>query len=82
MRAKGACRALCLEAAKLERRREVRVGPDDLPAQLDLERWGLLEEVLAPVPGTESRPPKIGYEHVGGTRVALGLLAGWIGRGL
>ena len=62
---KGACRDLCLEAARLGRRRENRVDPEDVPAELDLERWELLEEILAQVPGTEVRD----YEAVRRVRV-------------
>lgn len=58
---RGACRALCLEAAKLARRREDRVEPEDVPCELDLARWELLDEILARVPGTEVRDCQVEY---------------------
>ena len=60
-RVKGLCRGLCLEAAKLGRRREDRVAPEDVPAELDLERWELLEEVLDHARGAEVRDYVQGY---------------------
>ncbi len=65
VRIKGACRALCLEAAKLARRREDRVNPGDVPSELDLERWELLEDVLSRVPGVEVRDYEVGYGGFG-----------------
>lgn len=61
VRVKGPCRALCLEAARLARRREDRVGPGDVPSELDFERWELLEEMLAGVAGTEVRDYAVEY---------------------
>lgn len=54
-RVKGLCRDLCLQAAKLGRRREDPVAPEDVPAELDLERWELLAEVLDHARGAEVR---------------------------
>lgn len=46
----GICRDLCLEAAKLGRRRVDPVDPENVPAELGLARWELLEEVVARTP--------------------------------